>query len=374
MIFALYFIWRVVDIFIASVVPRFIPYLGFFSFGDFLTTFDLPRFIVSLANFDGIHYLLIAKLGYRQYEQVFFPLYPLLIRLLSPIFGNNLLLSGLFISNLSFLCGLFIFRKYLQSTIQPSNHLTIVFLLFFPASFFFGATYTEGLFFFLVALSFYFLKKKRLFFTGSCGFLAALTRIQGVLLVVPFFLEAVRVFKNKKRFWLTSLLTITPLLGLLTYMRYLLKTTGDQFYFFHSQMVFGPARSISFIPLPQVYFRYLKIFVTSQLNFQYFVSVFEFITFNFVFFILLYELYKLYKLKKPVLARLQLNLFSFANLLLPTLTGSLMSIPRFTLLSLSFFVFLGGIKNRLMIAGLLFLFLIFHVILLGFFIQGYFVS
>ena len=220
----------------------------------------------------------------------------------------------------------------------------------------------------------YFLKKNRLFFAGFCGFLAALTRVQGVLLIIPFCLEAVRILKNKRKFWSISLVSITPVLGLLTYMRYLLKTTGDQFYFFHSQTVFGPSRSTKIILLPQVFYRYLKIFLTSQHNFQYFISAFEFITFSFALIILILDFIENFKLKIKNFSLIGLNLFSLANILLPTFTGSFMSIPRFALLSLSFFVFLGRIKNRLITLSLLVLFLIFHIVLLGFFIQGYFVS
>jgi len=374
MVFVLFLIWRIVDVFVAFVAPRLIPYLGFFAYQKDLASYHLPKIISSLANFDGLYYLRIAQRGYQQYEQVFFPFYPFLVRIFSPVFINNYLMSGLFISNLSFLLGLIIFYKYLLLTMKPFSHLAIIFFLLFPTSFFFGVAYTEGLFFLLIILSLYFLKKNRLFFAGFCGFLAALTRVQGVLLIIPFCLEAVRILKNKRKFWSISLVSITPVLGLLTYMRYLLKTTGDQFYFFHSQTVFGPSRSTKIILLPQVFYRYLKIFLTSQHNFQYFISAFEFITFSFALIILILDFIENFKLKIKNFSLIGLNLFSLANILLPTFTGSFMSIPRFALLSLSFFVFLGRIKNRLTTLSLLVLFLIFHIVLLGFFIQGYFVS
>ncbi|PIV37513.1 hypothetical protein COS31_04225 [Candidatus Roizmanbacteria bacterium CG02_land_8_20_14_3_00_36_15] len=374
MVFVLFLIWRIVDVFVAFVAPRLIPYLGFFAYQKDLASYHLPKIISSLANFDGLYYLRIAQRGYQQYEQVFFPFYPFLVRIFSPVFINNYLMSGLFISNLSFLLGLIIFYKYLLLTMKPFSHLAIIFFLLFPTSFFFGVAYTEGLFFLLIILSLYFLKKNRLFFAGFCGFLAALTRVQGVLLIIPFCLEAVRILKNKRKFWSISLVSITPVLGLLTYMRYLLKTTGDQFYFFHSQTVFGPSRSTKIILLPQVFYRYLKIFLTSQHNFQYFISAFEFITFSFALIILILDFIENFKLKIKNFSLIGLNLFSLANILLPTFTGSFMSIPRFALLSLSFFVFLGRIKNRLITLSLLVLFLIFHIVLLGFFIQGYFVS
>src|SRR3989344_1173973 len=105
----LFFIaFRLVDWLISYLAPFFIPYLGFFPYKELALNYNLPEFLTALANFDGAHYLLIA-----QYQQAFFPLYPLLIRWLSPIFFNNHLLTALIISNISFLLGLFIFSKYL---------------------------------------------------------------------------------------------------------------------------------------------------------------------------------------------------------------------------------------------------------------------
>lgn len=161
-------------------------------------------------------------------------------------------------------------------------------------------------------------------------------------------------------------------MGLFTYMIYLLKTTGDPFLFFNSQKVFGANRSTNLILLPQVYFRYLKIFFTASFNFQYFIAVIEFFIFNLVFLVLVFDLF--YVLKKRNQNLLALNLFSLANLILPTLTGTFSSITRYSLLSLSFFLFLSKIKSKVVKITLGFLFLILHLILFGFYLQGYFIG
>jgi hypothetical protein len=72
--------------------------------------------------------------------------------------------------------------------------------------------------------------------------------------------------------------------------------------------------------------------------------------------------------------RLALNIFSLANLLLPTLTGTFSSIPRYALLSVSIFIFLSQIKNNWIKITMAIIFLIFHILVLGFFGQGYFIS
>jgi len=385
--FVLFFIaWRVVDIIIVFFIPKLIPYLGNFAYPKDLLQFNLPTVISSFANFDGVYYLRIARFGYQQYEQAFFPLYPFLIKIFGLIFNNNYLLSGLFISNLSFFIGLIIFFKYLKQVSTDSGQiqpiLTIVFLLLFPTSFFFGAVYTEGLFFLLVIATFYFLDKKNFVLASLTAFLAGLTRINGILLIIPFVVEFIKSFKKNKKPLLLGIFMLTPFLGLLTYMFFLQKTTGDSLAFFSAQSVFGPGRSTKLILLPQVFYRYFKILFTAKANFQYFISFTEVSIFSFVFIILVLDFIKNFK---PVLSKtkrfkirnyslLSLNLFSFANILLPTLTGSFLSLPRFSLFSLSFFIFLGRIKNSTVKKTLMIFFGLMHLVFLGFFIQGYFIS
>jgi len=155
-------------------------------------------------------------------------------------------------------------------------------------------------------------------------------------------------------------------------MLFLFQTTADPLAFFHGQAVFGEARSTSFVLLPQVYFRYLKIFLTASWSFQYFVALLEFCTFSAVFIVLLFDLKARIKQRDYLL--LSLNLFSLINILLPTVTGSFMSLPRFALLSLSFFIALSQIKNRFALGLVSLFFVIWQIVLASFFIQGYFVS
>ena len=366
----------------AILAKYIIPYLGFFPYKEIAQQFNLPSFLTSFANFDGAHYLLIAKNGYTTYQQAFFPLYPLLIRWLSPLFSNNLLLTGLIISNLSFLLGLYIFSKYLKLTTnnQQLTVWVIIFLLVFPTSFFFAAVYTEGLSFLLFISTLYFLKKEKYGASSIFAILASLTKFLGVFLIIPILLTQMAKLKSQNRnlkLKASAKLLITlfsPILGLTIYSLYLWKTMGDPFFFLNSQWAFGAHRSSNIILLPQVYYRYLNIFFTANLNFQYFISLFEFFTFNFVFIILILDLIENYKLRIKNYYFLGLNLFSLVNLLLPTLTGTFSSIPRYTLFSLSFFIYLAQIKKLSLKIAIAIVFVILHIVILGFFSQGYFVS
>ncbi|MEK7079212.1 MAG: hypothetical protein AAB929_04030, partial [Patescibacteria group bacterium] len=375
-------------------------------------------FISSFANFDGAQYLTLVREGYNTYTQAYFPLYFLLVKAVALLFptpgairAHNDMLSAVLVSNVFFVLGLFLFKKYLLSFRAEGERSSdrrerktlsldfsvasllrndsvawaIMFLLLFPTSFFFGAVYTEGLFFFLCIGSLYFLKKKNYWLAGLFAALSSATRLMGIFLIIPFFLSQISKVKSQKlKSKIKSLkmfsFVLSPLIGFGVYCLYLWKTVGDPLFFFRVQPVFGANRSTNLILLPQVYFRYLKIFFTANWNFQYFVSLIEFFIFTFVFIVLILDLLKIvkfsenWKLKIGNYERLSLSMFSFINLLLPTLTGTFSSIPRYALMSISLFLFLGEMKNKYVKMGIAVLFFLLHVVLLGFFIQGYFVG
>ena len=77
----------------------------------------------------------------------FFPLYPNLIRNLASTFKNPVI-SGVLISNLSFLISLIFLARLIRLDYDVNTtKFAIIALLLFPTSFYFGSVYTEGLFF-----------------------------------------------------------------------------------------------------------------------------------------------------------------------------------------------------------------------------------
>lgn len=375
-IIPLFLVWRFLDFAIAYAAAFALPYYGNFSHPSTLAKYNFPQWIKGFAQFDGIFYLRIAQDGYSQFEHAFFPLYPVLINFLTPIFTGNKLITSLFIANASFLAGLFVFRKYLLLILPAAQHkhiaCIILALLLFPTSFFFGSSYTEGLFFLLVVSVFYFLYKKNYLLVAILAFLASLTRFIGVFLFIPIFISILQTSNFKFQIYKKILAILSPFLGLSLYIYYLWSTIGDPFAFFTSQTAFGAGRSTQLVLLPQVLYRYLKILVSARVDMVYFVACLELITFLFVFTILILQLRDLLHSKNKTL--LGLNLFSLTNLLVPTLTGTLGSIPRYGLLSLSFFIYIGLLKSTKMKLLLCFIFFVLHVALVTLFIQGYFVS
>ncbi|MCX6732101.1 MAG: hypothetical protein NTV98_01000 [Candidatus Roizmanbacteria bacterium] len=91
MVFILFVVSRLLIAFGAFLAQKIVPYMGFFPYKEILIDYHLPSWISAFASFDGVHYLLIARQGYSQWEQAFFPLYPLFIRILTFIIPNYLI-------------------------------------------------------------------------------------------------------------------------------------------------------------------------------------------------------------------------------------------------------------------------------------------
>jgi Gpi18-like mannosyltransferase len=368
-------------LFLSLFINRLVPYGGHFPYRDVLLEYHLPAFLTNLANFDGVHYLLIGRGNYMQYEQAFFPLYPLLIKILGPLFFKNYLLAGLFISNLSFFLSLIYLSKLLKIIYPQQSSLRfsfLLFLVFYPTSFFFQALYTESLFLLLFVSSLYYLKKKNYWLAGTLAGFSSATRLVGVFLFIPFFFN---LFSERKKSshpsYLLSLISnlpffISPFLGLFSYMVYLYLTTQDPLFFFNSQPAFGANRSTSIISLPQVYYRYFKIITTASWNTTYFISLTELLIFTFCLTICLWEFIRNYQKKNYFL--FSLALFSLINLLLPTLTGTFSSLPRYSLFSFSVFFHLSALKQPSLRFFWLLFFGLLQIILYSLFSQGYFVS
>ena len=138
---------------------------------------------MSLANWDGGHFLGIAEKGYSEkFQFAFFPLYPFLIGILNSLL-NNFLLSASLISIISFFLGLhFLYRLIYKIFNKKIAEKAVCALLFFPTSFYFLTAYSEGLFFLLVVLTFYFLEDRKIFWASIFAALASATRLPGLAL------------------------------------------------------------------------------------------------------------------------------------------------------------------------------------------------
>lgn len=341
----MFLIWRIALVVVLIFSVNFIPlHYNDRFLGGGLVNYSLAPELFSWGNFDGEHYLSIAIFGYKDKEQAFFPVYPGMMSILAKPFSPDLLsslvnstIAGLIISNLSFLLALIILWNLIKIDFSKKMAtLTLTTLLLFPTSFYFGAVYSESLFLLLSVSSFYLARKGRWFSASLLGAVASATRVFGVILLVSFIIEAwEQRVKLSKSFWIF----LIPL-GLLIYMLYQYFTTGDPLAFYSLQKQVGEQHQLGLILLPQVYFRYVKMLLTVDLgNPIYQTIILEFLV-GIIFFLL-----PIYGYFKKV--RLSYLTYAMLGFLLPTITGSFSSVPRYVTILFPSFLIMAVIINKL---------------------------
>lgn len=339
-IFYLWLGWRISLFIFALIGLVLLPLQSIHYLGGSIDNYSTNPLFWGWANFDGDYYLKIAVHGYQSLTHSFFPLYPLFAKYLATPFGSEvstIVIAGLIISNLSFLISLFIFWKLVR--IDYSEKIafwSLISLLVFPISFYFGAMYTESLFLLLALSAFYAARKKIWFLAGFLGMLASATRVIGILLLPALIVEWFQGVKNRKKqssiFGLLSLLLIP--VGLVLYILFLQKTTGNPLAFYNELGAFGEQRSGQLVPLYQVFWRYIKMLATTTMSDPIYLTVsMEAVAGFFVPVLLLWGY-----IKKM---RISYLLFGALAYMLPTLTGSFSSMPRYVLVIFPLFILLG---------------------------------
>jgi len=201
------------------------------------------------ARWDSNWYLSIGTNGYgstlgEQSSVAFFPLYPLLMRWLS--FGSHdlrvVIAAGLIVSNVAaFLAFYFLYKLILLDDTRDVGRRAIWLLAFFPTSFFLSVVYTEGLFLVLTVAAFYAARKQRWLVAGLLGGLSAITRVIGVLLIVPLAWEW---YQQKPRRWFNAVPLLLIPLALGVFMFYLDRYFGNPFVFSNAHAAWGRSTSI----------------------------------------------------------------------------------------------------------------------------------
>lgn len=377
-------VWRVMLFIIAIVAGLLIVnFGGRFPYVDrVLTVTNLPNWVWGFGNFDGVHYVRLAQNGYSaEYSQAFFPLYPMLIRFFNFLPKGNLDLSlytdpsyfyiGLVLSNLLFIFALyFLYKLWRQEYNGKISKLALILLLTFPTSFYFGSIYPESLFILLTVLTFWFTNKNKFILAGIFAAMASATKVQGSLLFLYLLIELIYRYKDGVLekgilIWKGTFSLILSLVGIASYMFYLGKTFGNPIYFLTSQPAFGAERnSLPIITLPQVFYRYFKILTTvSPSNISFWNSLLELTVTIALVIVLIYSFKKI---------KFSYWLFVTLSVLLPTMTGTLSSMPRYALLAFPLLPALAGFNkaSRCIIIAQVLL----EVVLLTLFIRGYWVA
>jgi len=375
-IFKIFVGWRISLFLFSLLAVNLIQNQSIFLGGGLHNYLSNPYFWGWL-NFDGEHYLAIAQYGYRSLTYFYFPLFPILVRLVVFLYKSNTLIlaiGGLLLNHLFLLIGLMGFWKLIKLDSTYDVKTVILLLLLFPTSFFFASYYTEGIFFALSVWAFFFARKKIWWAAGLLGILSTFTRLIGIALFPAMIAEYS--FSGSKKFRSVSInkniifLLLIPL-GLFTYMLFVKYKTGDPFEFLHSVEIFGSQRAAGFILLPQVFYRYL-FKILPNINYEYFPAVFttflELLTASTFLLLVIVSFFKL---------RLSYALYSAIVYLIPTFSGSFSSFPRYVLVIFPVFI-LSAIYFTKLSRGIQVLISLLLLTTLGIatalFVRGYWVS
>ncbi|HEX2273994.1 MAG TPA: hypothetical protein VHG90_08990, partial [Acidimicrobiales bacterium] len=155
-------------------------------------SFSSFSFLDLWGQWDTSWYLSIAEHGYRPEplegalaNYGFFPLYPLLARWVGWTVGGPYI-GGLIVSNAAFLVAcVYLYRLVALDDDAETARRTVKYLFAAPAAFLFSAMLSESLYLALVVMCFYFARVRQWWAVGLLGFLLALSRAPGFLVVVP---------------------------------------------------------------------------------------------------------------------------------------------------------------------------------------------
>ena len=214
---------------------------------------DLIRRATPLARWDSGWYISIAERGYQppptafgqETNHAFFPLYPLLMRLLARTTGIETSATGNLISAAALFGAVPLFAAWVRTRWEEGRvRPALLVLLAFPTSFFFLSVYTESLVLFLALLAAVSVDRGRPAVAAAAGYLSGLTRITGVVLAPYLALSSAvksrREGASRARATFAALLTgLPPLLGFLTFCAYFEVRFSDPFLFMKAQHNWG---------------------------------------------------------------------------------------------------------------------------------------
>lgn len=187
---------------------------------------------------DAWFYEQLAREGYEppaadgkpRNSWAFFPLYPLLTRIIPGQFP----MAAVLLSNLAFAAALLLVAMTASRFGASSEQVerAVFFMAFFPTSYFFSLPMTESLFLCLSAAAFFLAAKEQWWAAGVAGALAAATRFTGILLLPALLLIPLqqRGKLSRKQLWLLLIPASTG-----AFMFFLHGLTGDALAFVHAQ-------------------------------------------------------------------------------------------------------------------------------------------
>jgi Mannosyltransferase (PIG-V) len=247
-----------------------VGYLAVFMIGYANGRAPLRHFTNELLNlpvrWDAGWYLQIVTEGYHyspgdpsvQQNIVFFPAYPMLMRIAGRLLGGDMtgyVAAGTIISLAAFFGALVYLYLLARDRAGDEAAQSAVWLIAaYPFAIFFGALYTESLFLLGTVGAFYHFSKRQFWRAAAWGLLVGLTRLNGSLLVLPLGVLALTIGRthrsaptSERESAATSAsvrlqafaAATAPLAGLAIYALFVWRLTGDPLAFFSAHVAWG---------------------------------------------------------------------------------------------------------------------------------------
>lgn len=191
------------------------------------------------ARYDSGWYYTIAHDGYRyipgqQSNLAFFPLYPMMMRGVGTLLGgeqHHYYLAGMLISRVAFVGALTLLYVLARLDLDREGaQRAVLYIAVFPFSFFYSRVYTESLCLLLSLAAVWLFRTRRWELGGVAGGLAALTRVNGILLLIPMALLALTSRPTTRGQWLRAGVGLASVaIGLGVYCAYAYHIAGSPF-------------------------------------------------------------------------------------------------------------------------------------------------
>jgi Gpi18-like mannosyltransferase len=199
-------------------------------------------------RWDTGHYVTIALTGYNPATEngAFFPLYPMIMRVLEPVLPGGMLASGLIVAWAACVAALTLIFRLTEDLLGTATaQRTTLYLMAFPFAFYLCAAYNESLFLALAAASLYCMRRQHWWLAGMWAGFASGTRQAGVLLAVAFVFEYLRRrdFQLSKVTANAAAILLVPV-GLLAYVIYSAYKFNDPLKFVHIQAFWGRTSTV----------------------------------------------------------------------------------------------------------------------------------
>ncbi len=202
----------------------------------------LGLLLAPLQRWDALWYLHIAEFGYRpdDLSASFFPLYPILDRVVAIFLGQNYLLAGLLITTLATFCAfVFLYRLTAELVDASTADRAVIAWAVFPTAFFLFGAYAEAVLVACALASVYWARQKRWWLCGLAAAGATLARPIGFLIAVPLAIEGWRAGTSLRQ----RLLTLVPLCAIAAamgvWMLYLQLQFQDALLWAHAEEYWG---------------------------------------------------------------------------------------------------------------------------------------